>query len=115
MSATANASDVQQVVIASRLGDGLVVFLAEPPADGPPDWVERLESAALAPDDTRANELLELAERDAGERHLVVDPYLIDVAEQDGALRPTKYREAIRVLGPTIRPDLGRQAESSQS
>ena len=35
---------------------------------------------------------------------------LIDVAEFDGEWRPKKYREYIRATGPSVRPDLGKQA-----
>jgi hypothetical protein len=34
---------------------------------------------------------------------------VIDVAETDGVLWPTKYREFIRATGPSIRPDLSKQ------
>ena len=69
----------------------------------------------MATEDGRAAALLALAEADAAARHEVVDPYLIDVEEEGGALRPTKYREAIRCLGPTIRQDLGKQAEGAEA
>ncbi|MAG34426.1 MAG: hypothetical protein CL908_26445 [Deltaproteobacteria bacterium] len=104
-----------QVVIASRLSDGVVVFLSEPVGTDAVEWVTQLEGALVSADDARAGELLSLAEADAGERHEIVDPYLIDVEEEDGKLRPTKYREAIRCLGPTIRPDLGKQAEAENA
>jgi hypothetical protein len=45
----------------------------------------------------------------------VLDPYLIDVELDGGALRPTKYREAIRCLGPTNRQDLGKQSEGARA
>jgi len=101
---------MSQVVIASRLSDGLVVFLREQ-GSGQASWVLLLPEAEQAADDARAATLLALAEADAEARHEIVDPYLIEVEEHDGELRPTKYREAIRCLGPTIRTDLGKQAE----
>ena len=42
---------------------------------------------------------------------VVVAPYLIDVALEDGLPVPTSYRERVRALGPTIHPDMGKQAE----
>ena len=42
----------------------------------------------------------------------VIGPYLIDIADDDGAVRPLHYREAIRSKGPTVRLDLGKQAEA---
>ena len=41
---------------------------------------------------------------------VVVDPYLIDVALEDGLPVPVSYRERVRALGPTIHPDMGKQA-----
>jgi hypothetical protein len=106
---------IGQVVIASRLSDGLVVFVRESAAAGRVDWVLQLADAEVADSDARAAVLLEMALRDAGERQSVVDAYLIDVKEESGRLCPTKYREAIRCFGPTIRTDLGEQAESSSA
>ncbi|MEY4091833.1 MAG: hypothetical protein RLZZ496_1015, partial [Pseudomonadota bacterium] len=41
----------------------------------------------------------------------IVDPYLAQVQiGGDGAPVPVHYRERMRTRGPTIRPDLGKQA-----
>ena len=104
-----------QVVIASRLSDGLVVFLKGAAASGAAEWVLELDAAETADDDARAAELLKLGEADAAENQVIIDPYLIDVEEQDGQLRPTKFREIIRCFGPTIRFDLGKQAERREA
>lgn len=104
-----------QIVIASHLGSGRVMFLAKGATEGSVSWGGLIETSEVAGDDTRANALLALAEADADARHEVVDPYLIDVEEEGGRLRPTKYREAIRCLGPTIRQDLGKQAEGAEA
>ena len=106
---------MSQIVIASRLADGRVVFLSAAGASGPPVWEALIGDATVAEDDARAAELLALGEADAGDRHEIVDPYLIDVERVDGELRPTKYREVIRCLGPTNRLDLGKQAEGAQA
>jgi hypothetical protein len=108
---------MSQVVIASRLSDGRVVFLSKRAMAATPEiaWVALLEEAAVIEADDRAAELLALGEADANARHEVLDPYLIDVEEQNGSLRPTKYREMIRCLGPTNRRDLGKQAEGAQA
>jgi hypothetical protein len=94
----------QQLVSANRLTDGLVVYLT---ADA--GWSERLADGHIAADETTAERLLAVAKKAERER-IVVDAYLIDVAEFDGELRPTKYREYIRAEGPTVRPDIGKQA-----
>ena len=106
---------MSQVVIASRLGDGRVVFLSTESVPGSVKWVALLGTGVSIEDDARAEELLALAEADADQRHEVMDPYLIDVEEEGGQLRPTKYREAIRCLGPTNRRDLGKQSEGAQA
>jgi len=41
----------------------------------------------------------------------VVGVYLFDVRVQNGAIVPVKIREAIRAAGPTVRRDLGKQAQ----
>lgn len=104
-----------QIVIASRLRDGRVVFLAEGSTADRVEWAALIGDSAVALDDARANELLAIGEADARARHLVVDPYLIEVKGEGVALTPTKYREVIRCLGPTIRPDLGKQAEGAEA
>jgi hypothetical protein len=40
----------------------------------------------------------------------VVDVYAIDVAIEDGRIRPLVYRERIRAEGPSVRLDLGKQS-----
>lgn len=104
-----------QIVIASHLGSGRVRFLAKGASEGAVSWGGLIETSEVAADDARANELLALAEADVAARNEVMDPYLIDVEEEGGQLRPTKYREAIRCLGPTIRQDLGKQAEGAEA
>jgi hypothetical protein len=104
-----------QVVIASRLSDGRVVFLKEATIRGSAEWVLELGAADIADSDGRATELLSVGEADAIENQAIIDPYLIDVEDHDGEIRPTKFREVIRCLGPTIRLDLGKQAEGPEA
>ncbi|THD47646.1 MAG: DUF2849 domain-containing protein [Bradyrhizobium sp.] len=42
---------------------------------------------------------------------LLVDPYGIEVELRNGHYTPKALREAIRASGPTVRRDLGKQAE----
>tara|TARA_R110002110_G_scaffold415612_7_gene652346 strand:+ start:152763 stop:153098 length:336 start_codon:yes stop_codon:yes gene_type:complete len=93
----------QQVISANRLGDGIVVYLA---ADD--SWCEFIAGSVIALDEATAAALLVTATQ-AAQDQVVIDPYLIDVAEIDGEVRPTKYRELIRATGPSIRPDLSKQ------
>ena len=94
-----------QVISANRLTDGLVVYLA---ADG--QWTERIADAQLlhGPD---AGEAAFAVARAAVDSRLVIDPYLIDVIDGDSERRPTRFRELIRAKGPTVCPDIGKQAE----
>lgn len=95
-----------QIVTANRLDDGAVVYL-----DGEGGWSGRIDDSrrALSPEDGEA--LMALADQAVADCQ-VVEPYLIDIADEQGAVRPLHYREAIRAKGPTVRLDLGKQAEA---
>lgn len=94
-----------QAVTANRLIDGLVVFLAAGER-----WTERAADADVARDQAAADALMAIAERDVT-RRLVVGPYLIEITETPRGPEPTLLRERIRTAGPTVRTDLGYQAE----
>src|SRR5262249_25139136 len=68
-------------------------------------WSETFAEAVVArcPDETRA-----LEDRGAHDalRNLVVEPYLIEVREAVGALSPVRYRERVRVAGPSMLADV---------
>jgi len=93
-----------QVVIANRLRDGIVVFLA---ANG--GWVEYLDDARLADGEQEAKEMLEAA-RAAEAHQVVVGAELVPVDRSGGRITPTRYRDRIRSQGPSVRCDLGKQA-----
>jgi hypothetical protein len=85
------------MIIANRLLDGLVVFFA---AEG--RWTTEIGEGLVIGDDGDADASLGAAKRDE-EACLVIDPQLIDVAEDAaGKPRPTAIREAIRAFGPTV-------------
>ena len=90
---------------ANTLLDGLVVYLAANDR-----WSLRLDEAAVADGKEAAAALLArgLASPDDLD---VVDAYLFEVDTSDGAARPVSVREQIRMAGPTVRKDLGKQAE----
>jgi len=92
------------VVTANRLADGRVVYLGEQ------GWSTHIGKAAIADSEVVAAALLAVGQAAAAARE-VVSPYLIDVAEAKGVPRPTLRRERVRAAGPTVRPDLGYQAE----
>jgi len=95
-----------KAVTANRLSDGLVVYL------GAGGWVETIAAARSVEGKEAAAVLLAEAEPDVAACR-VVGPYVIDVVpDEAGVLKATSERERIRALGPTTRPDLGKQAEA---
>ena len=100
-------SEEGQIVTANRLRDGIAVFLTR---SG--QWSERIDEAALAlePEAAVALEARAKADEDAT---IVTGPYLIDAERRDGAIRAAHIRERMRTLGPTVRLDLGKQAEGT--
>ena len=94
-----------QVVIANRLGDGRVVFLGR---NG--RWVEIIEESRIIESESEGEQSMESA-RQAESCQEVVNPYLIDVELEGSRVRPVLTRERIRAAGPTVRKDLGKQAE----
>ncbi len=88
-----------QMIIANRLADGRVVFLA--PGEV---WDTAIAAGAVVDDDTEAQRLLEVAKRHQ-ERCIVIDPTLIQVKVDQGKVRPVEIREVIRAFGPTVRTD----------
>ena len=95
-----------KAVTANRLSDGSVVWL------GPKGtWVEQIAAAALFPAEEAEAALAQ--GKAAVAACYLVDPYLIDVVREGGRVRPLRYREVLRALGPSVRLDLGKQAEGS--
>ena len=94
-----------QMVTANRIGDGTVVYLTR--VGG---WSERITDGQVSRSDEECDALMAVA-RATAEMPEVVEPYVIDVIEEAGAVRPVRYREAIRARGPTIHPAFGQQAE----
>jgi hypothetical protein len=97
-----------RIVTANRLSDGLVVYLCG--AGWGAAWSERIEDARIARAEEDAATLLAQAEG-PGQEVRVIGPYLIEVAREGAVPRPVSHREAIRAQGPTVRLDLGKQAE----
>ena len=90
-----------QIVSANDLFVGDVVYLT--PAE---DWTRDIAEAAIADSPARAEALLDTA---MGQANQVIGPYLVAVAPGRRPT-PTHFREQFRDLGPSNRPDLGRQA-----
>ena len=89
-----------QMIIASRLTDGRVVF-----ADEVGQWADSIADGLVLDSEEEASKRLADAEQSVRENE-VVDPYVIDVLVEDGRRRPARVREAIRAFGPSVRTDL---------
>ncbi len=83
--------------------DGAVIFLNDDD-----QWTVRIEKAALF-DKDKGEAVLEAMGSRANE---YADLYLIDVGEEGLPAGRERLRETIRTLGPSIRTDLGYQAEA---
>ena len=94
-----------QVMTANRLRDGDVVFLTRSGA-----WSEVIDDAVLA-QEPLAISALEARAAEAVTATLVTGPYLFAAERVAGKIRALEIRERIRSLGPTVRLDLGKQAE----
>ncbi len=92
------------ILTANDLLDGDVVFFA----DGGWSRDYRLARIARTPNEAKALEATGAAEKAA---RRIVDPYLVEITIEAGdAPVPVRYRERLRTLGPSVRPDLGKQA-----
>jgi sulfite reductase (NADPH) hemoprotein beta-component len=99
------------ILVANDLLEGDVVFAASGSDSGATRWTRDPREAQVAHDEAQAQAL----ERFGAQEFLlarIVDPYLVDVVvSADGAPVPRHYREVLRTLGPSNRPDLGKQAD----
>ncbi|NQV43907.1 MAG: DUF2849 domain-containing protein [Rhodospirillales bacterium] len=89
-----------QIVTANRLIDGAVVYFTTDDTWSP--WIADARTLDNGPS---ADTTLTLAHASAG-RNEVVDPYLIDVAQEAQTIKPVRYRETIRAKGPSTHPHL---------
>ena len=94
-----------QLVTANRLRDGIAVFLTR---SG--EWSEVIDEAVLAVE-PQAAAALEARAKEDERKTLVTGAYLIDAERLNGRVRASHIRERMRALGPTVRLDLGKQAE----
>ncbi|MCA3560967.1 MAG: DUF2849 domain-containing protein [Aestuariivirga sp.] len=94
-----------QLVTANRLRDGIAVFLTR---GG--EWSEAIDEAVLA-QEPQAAAALEARAREDEKKTIVTGSYLVDAERLDGRVRAAHIRERMRALGPTVRLDLGKQAE----
>jgi hypothetical protein len=93
-----------KVLTANRLRDGEAVWFATDAG-----WAETIDGAEVARD-TAAEERLAEIGKAAYRDNLVIDVDLVDGEIVEGRIVPTRLRERIRAAGPTIHPNLGKQA-----
>jgi len=92
------------ILFANDLLDGDVLFL------GAGGWTRNPAEAAIATTQAEADALQSIGDA-AAARNEVVDVYLAEVSvDADGRATPKHFRERFRTLGPSVRPDLGKQA-----
>lgn len=91
-----------KVLTANRLLEGDVVYYS---ASG--DWVTSHDDALFLDDETRANEVLALANTLS---ETLVGAYLADARLEGGKPIPTHFREEFRTRGPS-NYDHGKQAK----
>ena len=92
-----------KAVTGNRLDDGAVVYLGDDDR-----WTSDLTAAARFDNDD-AKSVLAAAQ---GRVKEIADAYLIDVTDDGAPAGRETLRENIRKSGPTVRLDLGYQAEA---
>ena len=92
-----------KVLTANQLRTGDVLYRK---ADG---WTGQLADADTFADEATAQAAL-IGAQDFVAANQVVSPYLFDVRPGKDGPVPVKEREIIRSLGPSVRPDTGKQA-----
>jgi hypothetical protein len=98
------------IVSANALLDGVVVYYA-----GAAGWSPHLAEARVAATEEEI-EALNAVRAAAEASGAVVEPEVLPVdTDAAGNIVPSHYREKIRALGPTVRTDLGPQAQGEHS
>lgn len=93
-----------QILLASSLADGEVLFL------GASGWERTHAKARVARDKEEASAMEAFGKAEIAANR-VVDVYLADVeVTANGVPTPLHYREKMRIKGPSVRLDLGKQA-----
>jgi sulfite reductase (NADPH) hemoprotein beta-component len=90
-----------KAIVANKLADGEVVYWNHG------EWKPRFRDAQLFNEDAEA----ETAQAEANKPQMVVDCYVIDVADEGEGPVPTAFRERVKATGPQNHPWHGKQAE----
>ncbi len=97
------AAPMPQMLTANRLKDGDVLYWKSGA------WVESLKDGDVFMEASPADAALAAAQAYVGD-NVVVNLYLFDVRVNASGVHPVKEREIIRAAGPSVRDDLGKQA-----
>jgi hypothetical protein len=93
-----------KIATANRLTDGLVVFLS---TTG--HWIGEIENARTASTVDEETALKLMLETSSS---LVVGPYVIDAEFRDDRPYPTRYREWLRVNGPSVETQISEETSN---
>ena len=105
MAARGKGPKLPVIMTANDLLGGEVVFL------GKSGWTPDPSAALVAEDEATAGRFEAEAQREFAANR-IVEPYLVEIAVGvDGRPQASHFREAIRLKGPTIHPEMGKQAE----
>ena len=97
------ALPASKILTSNRLSTGDVLYWQAG------NWTESLADAEIFADGASADAALAGAQASVTANQ-VVSPYLFDVRQTKDGPIPVKEREIIRSLGPSVRPDTGKQA-----
>lgn len=97
------AAPVLKILTANQLRSGEVLYWKFG------GWVESLAEAEIFTEEAAAEAALAQAQISVTGNQ-VVTPYLFEVRQEKNGVHPVKEREIIRSLGPSIRPDTGKQS-----
>lgn len=98
-----------KIVTANDLKTGVALYLSETMG-----WTPRVNEAAVSKTPEEEAALLEKAKKDEHE-NLVINPALIEVRLEGQKIVPVQWKELIRSRGPTVRTDLGYQADETET
>jgi len=93
-----------KILTANGLHSGGVVF-----ATGDGKWSAFITQAQLSSDSETEEALLAMAKQSV-ETQTIVEPFLIEIDVINGMPVPKRYREQLRVSGPSVRSDFSKPA-----
>lgn len=93
-----------KILTANDLHSGGVIF-----ATSEGNWSSFITQAQLSSDSQTEETLVSMGNQSV-EAQTIVDPFLIDINIINGVPVPKRYREQLRVSGPSVRTDFSKPA-----